>query len=194
MVSDAVEVKRMRKKIVYLEGKLADQKKQIEEYDTMKSELVFLKTYMVNTTMVPVQQSIRRRTWGGDFQSMLPIKSQMVSVSKIPSVANGNSHRTEPIDINLLSGDRGCGESEGGADFDESEWRDINDVFKLPSINENDSTPTPKGGNKNPYRKSLLTTPKSVKYLSYRVSGAFFWKCSSVVSKNLCILVVESRK
>lgn len=178
VVSDAVEVKRMRKKITYLEDKLDQQKRQIEEVETMKTELLFLKTYVVNTTMVPVPQTQRRRTWGGDFQSMLPIKSEMsdnkVALSKTPSVTNGSSHRTEPFDMKLLSGDRGCGDSENSENFDESQWQNFTEFFKMPIINENDSTPTHKGGNKNPYRKSLLRTPKSVKNLMNRVKGAVF--------------------
>lgn len=182
VVSDAVEVKRMRKQIVSLEAKLSEQKKIIDEVDAMRKELEFLHKYSIQATkMVPIPQPQRRKTWCGDFQSMLPMPAKSenteikIAVPIDSTACNGNSSKTQPIDLRFLANNRGSCDLNNGSDIAENEWRSSSEVFKMPRITEDAESTPPITGRKNKFRKSLLTTPKSLKNLMNRITGALFF-------------------
>lgn len=101
VVSDAVEVKRMKKKISDLEANLKQHKDEIEKYQRMQAELNFLNTRTIRSC--GFKNSQRRQTWGGDALSMIPVHvdSPTFKFGKIAEAkCNGGSHNTTTIDEN----------------------------------------------------------------------------------------------
>lgn len=178
VVSDAVDVKRMRKQIALLEAEMLTYKKQIEHVEKMNKELLALKQQTIWTpaaTQMPLSQ--RRKTWGGvtPSQATNGIADLKPSLIRPPALSMTNGSAGKPLDTKV-SNDRGCGAFEPvGEEFDEEEWQS-GSLFKMPSIDENvETTPTLKNINKNSARKSLLKTPKSLKTKFCRVKGIQFW-------------------
>lgn len=178
VVSDAVDVKRMRKQIALLEAEMLTYKKQIEHVEKMNKELLALKQQTIwspAATQMPLSQ--RRKTWGGvtPSQATNGIADLKPSLIRPPALSMTNGSAGKPLDTKV-SNDRGCGAVEpAGEEFDEEEWQS-GSLFKMPSIDENvETTPTLKNINKNSARKSLLRTPKSLKTKFCRVKGIQFW-------------------
>lgn len=171
VVNDAVEVKRMRKKIATLESELATHKKQIEYVEQMNKELLELKKFTIFATpAIQVSHSQRRQTWGG---SQTANEIPKPSLIKPPTYGMANGSVEKPLNTKLLSG-RGCGLFEPvGDDLDQEEWQGGSEsLFKMQKIDEDyESTPTSKNPTRCLARKSLLKTPKSLKTIFNRAKG-----------------------
>lgn len=158
VVSDAVEVKRMKKKIAALEAQLKQNKNQIVKYQQMQNELDFLKRYTIKSEDQSSDQSsgakkaARRQTWccvGG--QSMIPLH------------VDSTQYKTGK---NIAANEQGDSASN---DLIEGEWNDE----EMASINENatDSTSTFKVPTKlPPVKRSLLAVPTSFKSPIHRAN------------------------
>lgn len=164
IVNDAIEVKRMKKKIDRLQTELNQRKSEIEKYQTMQAELDFLKRYAIQPT--GVKNALRRQTWNGGGQSLIPLFS-------VKTDAPGNVNSPVPSGIKAavsaanLQYARGC-------EARESEIYD--DFAGMFSIDE-DCTFTTPAVHKNPpkvsmLKRSFIATPtqKSMKSI-HRASG-----------------------
>lgn len=146
IVSDAVEVKRMKKKIGRLMTELKQHKSEIEKYQKMQTELDLLKRYTIQPS--DVKSAPRRQTWGGGVQSMIPLHVK----NDLPLIVD----KTVKNPASYVRGDRGgCDVSQIGC------YEDFQD---MTIIDENDTESTSSLKNParvNPFKRSLLATPKS---------------------------------
>lgn len=154
VVSDAVEVKRMKKQISVLESELKQHKDEIEKYQRMQSELDFLNTVAIRSS--GVKNSHRRQTWGGDVTSMIPIHIDSPNSSK-PN--NMRDHRALGSLLSLGNDIGEAAKSNGDAQdmktIDEN-GKDESAIFKIP----------PKG----PIKRSLLAVSTSFKSPVHRTN------------------------
>lgn len=101
VVSDAVEVKRMKKKISDLEANLKKHKDEIEKYQRMQAELNFLNTRTIRSSSV--KNSQRRQTWGGDVLSLIPVHVDSPSFKTgkaTEAKCNGGTQEIKTVDEN----------------------------------------------------------------------------------------------
>lgn len=180
-VSDAVEVKRAKKQIVLLEAQLANQRKEIAEYQKKELELKALK--QITITIEPRKSnavaSKRRKTWAAEMDIIPPTT---LSLSPLPKIQE-NTAENKPV-CHMKFGDMGreieCSDADWGslmnetleAQFVDIDENEINtNMYKFPSrpeliktiaSDERSSVKTPHQNNK-PARRSLLVTPKSLK-------------------------------
>lgn len=167
VVSDAVEVKRMRKKIEFLEAQLEAHKKEVEDIGKMKKELSELKKFTIwATKTTPLTQAQRRKTWNGGISIEVPNEAAVSIELPVQNVSQLN--RLTFRNRGALECDGGDRNGVGGENIDEDEWRSSSFLKKLPSIEENAVVPMVKSEKKTA-RKSLLATPKSLKQILRRV-------------------------
>lgn len=185
VASDAVEVKRMKKKIVSLEKQLEKQKKQIDEFEKIKTELKTLKHFRIEVSRsAPINGTQRRKTWGGDCQAIQTIDMEMPKKNNFLDIPTSDQVHDRSKEMQLLSG-RGCGDYDSiGEDFDETEWHSSSLMVPTMSrIDEVDEEKTPQSPNKPPpkARKSLLKTPTSLRNILNRGKGmSYFWILSAL--------------
>lgn len=195
VVSDAIEVKRMKKKIGSLEKQLEAQKKQMEEFEKIKKELQTLKLCRIKVSRnVPISGIQRRKTWGGDCQSTQAVDMEMPKKTDFLDIPTSDQVNGRSKEMQLLSG-RGCGGFDSfGPDFDENEWQNSSQMmFTMPIIDEVDEEKTPQSINKpsSKVRRSLLKTPTSVKNLLNRGKGMlyYYWYIFVIFSCQLGIFL-----
>lgn len=132
VVSDAVEVKRMKKQISALETELQQHKDEIEKYQKMQNDLDFLNAVTIRSS--GVKSAHRRQTWGGDGISMIPVHVDSPCTSKIGGVRD---HRATGSLLNPGNDLNDAAKCNGGTQdtkaIDESEWTDAVSAFKVPT-------------------------------------------------------------
>lgn len=190
-VDDAVQVKRMKKKIHELERQLESHKKQIDVFQKNEMELKSLQHVLIQAPKsTVVSNAQRRRTWAGGhggFQpsleftnglsriegkieeesstSNVPINGDQMAIFKLKFDDNGRHVEYQNGDWNTFLDDTVARMAENN-DFDwtiASEQQLSTPVAKTPALL------------RNPARRSLLKTPKSCKNILNR------GKCESTV-------------
>lgn len=126
VVSDAVEVKRMKKQISALETELKQHKDEIEKYQKMQNDLDFLNAVTIRSS--EVKSSHRRQTWGGDGMSMIPVHVDSPCSSKSSNLRDNRA----PGSL-LGNGINEAAKSNGGTQNDDEIWTDAATVFKVPT-------------------------------------------------------------
>lgn len=156
VVSDAVEVKRMKKQISALESELKQHKGEIEKYQRMQNELDFLNTVAHRSSGAKTSNH-RRQTWGGDAMSLIPIHVDSPNSSK-----PNNMRDHSPLgSLQSLGNDIDEGAASNARTQDmktiDENGTDLSSVFKMPS-----KVPTMK--------RSLLAVPTSFKSPIHRTT------------------------
>lgn len=160
VISDAVEVKRLKKQIITLENDLKQHKEEIEKYEKMKSDLDLLKAITHRSSGAKSSQnSHRRQTWGGDGISMIPVHVDSPCSSKS---TNMRDQRVFGSLLSIENDTSDAAKSNDGAQEvkpnNENGGTNGNDAtFKIPS-----KVPT--------IKKSLLAPPTSFKSPVHRTS------------------------
>lgn len=139
VVSDAIEVKRMKKQITLLEAKLKQNQNEIIKYQEMQTKLDFLRQITIQSS--DGKKSSRRQTWhsvGG--QSMIPLHVDSPQFKTSKNIATNEENDRISHDIS------------------ESEWNEGASV----SFQQNDSMSTFKVPTKvAPLKRSLLAVRTS---------------------------------
>lgn len=167
VVSDAVEVKRMKKQILALENELKEHKSEIEKYQGIQTLLDRLNGTAIRSSGggagAGTKTSHRRQTWGGagDATSLIPLHVDSPNLSK-PNTMRDHRALESLQSLENGEGAKCNGDAQEMKTIDES-WTDTS-VFKVPS-----KMPTMK--------RSLLATPTSFR---------------SPVHRSNCMLIAHS--
>lgn len=181
-VDDAVQVKRMKKKIHELEGQLESQKKQIDVFQKNGLELKMLQQVLIQApkSMV-VSNAQRRRTWAGGQGGFQPISDFTNGLSRIEDKIEEEATSDVPISGDQMAIFKLKFDDDGRhVEYQNGDWNRFLDdtVARMAELNDFDltgaseqqlSTPAKTPALlRNPARRSLLKTPKSCKNILNR--------------------------
>lgn len=189
-VDDAVQVKRMKKKIHELEGQLESQKKQIDVFQKNEMELKLLQHVLIQAPKSTViSNAHRRRTWAGGHGGIQPSPNFTNGLSRIEGKIEEEASTSDvPIGGDQMAIFKLKFDDDGRhVDYQNVDWNKYLDdtVARMAELNDLDftsaseqqlSTPAKTPALlRNPARRSLLKTPKSCKNILNR------GKCESTV-------------
>lgn len=181
-VDDAIQVKRLTKKIVEMERVLKSQKNQIDSFKNNENELKMMKQVLIQAPKpqaIPISNAQRRKTWAGKLDVMQEHAGSMTN--GLPQIDPNQGENASSLEdkvgtdritmMNLKFGD--FGRHLEYFNEDELFQSVMNNTIGRMVVDFDDDFNSPqtskvKAPSAQPARKSLLKTPKSVKNILNR--------------------------